>query len=565
MTAIIRRVLFYAALGLVAPAVRAEDVPAADEAPRPDARFYLATRTVPDYVERGTRGDALWSAVQSLYRARDYRLVWVTAGRASAEAEAVARIVERAEGEGLDGARYHLEPVSPRAVTAAFNGAPASEADAVQDVQLTYVFLKYAADLSGRFDPKAAGPFWLTRPPPRDLVPWLEQSLQSGRIVAAFAALSPAHAAYGDLKAALARYREIARRGGWAALPPRLALRRGSRGLQVAALRTRLAMEGDLPAPTASGPADTYGSALAEGVKRFEQRHGLVADGVLDAVTVAALNVPVEERIRQIELNLERWRWLPADLGRRYVMVNVPSFQLAAHEDGRPAVAMKVVTGKPDSPTPVFGDEMTTVVFSPYWNVPPTIAEDEIFPAVLRDSSYLLRNDLELVRGTQVVGPAALRRGGVQIRQRPGTRNSLGLVKLVFPNPFGVYLHGTPASALFARPSRAFSHGCVRVEKPFELARWVLGGMPQWTPSAIQAAMRSGRERQLALPEPIPVYITYLTVQASHDGTVFFWPDVYGHDAAQMPLMPAPSSLPPAPILAAVPPRPVLDPAATSN
>ena len=140
---------------------------------------------------------------------------------------------------------------------------------------------------------------------------------------------------------------------------------RAFRGLQVAALRTRLAMEGDLPAPTASGPADTYGSALAEGVKRFEQRHGLVADGVLDAVTVAALNVPVEERIRQIELNLERWRWLPADLGRRYVMVNVPSFQLAAHEDGRPAVAMKVVTGKPDSPTPVFGDEMTTVVFSP--------------------------------------------------------------------------------------------------------------------------------------------------------------------------------------------------------
>ena len=290
----------------------------------------------------------------------------MTAGRASAEAEAVARIVERAEGEGLDGARYRLEPVSPRAVTAAFNAAPASEADAVQDVQLTYVFLRYAADLSGRFDPKAAGPFWLTRPPPRDLVPWLEQSLQSGRIVAAFAALSPAHAAYGDLKAALARYREIAHRGGWAALPPRLALRRGSRGLQVAALRTRLAMEGDLPAPTASGPADTYDSALAEGVKRFEQRHGLVADGVLDAVTVAALNVPVEERIRQIELNLERWRWLPADLGRRYVMVNVPSFQLAAHEDGRPAVAMKVVTGKPDSPTPVFGDEMTTVVFSPY-------------------------------------------------------------------------------------------------------------------------------------------------------------------------------------------------------
>jgi murein L,D-transpeptidase YcbB/YkuD len=565
MSGIIRRVLFYAALGLVAPAARAGDATAADEAPRPDARFYLATRAVPDYVERGARGEALWSAVQSFYRARDYRLVWVTAGRVSAEAEAVARIVERAEDEGLDGARYRVEPIGPRAVTAAFNGAPASDADAVQDVQLTYVFLKYAADLTGRFDPKAAGPFWLVRPPPRDLAPWLEQSLQSGRIVASFAALSPPHAAYGAVKAALARYREVARKGGWAALPLRLALRRGSRGPQVAALRARLAVEGDLSSTTASGPTEAYDSSLAEGVKRFERRHGLVADGVLDAVTVAALNVPVEERIRQIELNLERWRWLPADLGRRYVMVNVPSFQLAAHEDGRPAVTMKVVTGKPDSPTPIFGDDMTTVVFSPYWNVPPTIAEDEIIPAVLRDPGYLQRNNLELVRGTRLVGAVALRRGDIQIRQRPGTRNSLGLVKLVFPNPFGVYLHGTPASALFARPSRAFSHGCVRVEKPFELARWVLGGLPQWTPSAIQAAMRSGRERPLALPEPIPVYITYQTVQASHDGTVFFWPDVYGHDAAQMPLMLAPSSLPPVPAIAAVPLQPVLDSAATSN
>ncbi len=565
MSGIIRRVLFYAAVGLIAPAARAGGVPAADDPPGPDARFYLATREVPDYVERGARADALWSAVQSFYRARDYHLVWVTAGRVSAEGEALARIVERAEGEGLDGTRYRLEQVGPRAVTAAFNGAPASDADAVQDVQLTYVFLKYAADLSGRFDPKAAGPFWLTRPPPRELAAWLEQSLRSGRIIAAFAALSPPHAAYGALKAALGRYREIARKGGWAALPP-LALRRGSRGPQVAALRTRLAVEGDLSSATATGLADAYDSSLAEGVKRFEQRHGLVADGVLDAVTVAALNVPVGDRIRQIELNLERWRWLPADLGRRYVMVNVPSFQLAAHEDGRPAVAMKVVTGKPDRPTPVFTDDMTTVVFSPYWNVPPTIAEDEIIPAVLRDPSYLLRNNLELVRGTQVVGPAALRRGDVQIRQRPGARNSLGLVKFVFPNPFGVYLHGTPAHALFARPSRSFSHGCVRVEKPFELARWVLGGMPQWTPSAIRAALRSGRERQLALPEPIPVYITYQTVQASGDGTVFFWPDVYGHDAAQMPLMPAPSPLPPVPTIAAAPVRPALDPAlATSN
>ena len=193
--------------------------------------------------------------------------------------------------------------------------------------------------------------------------------------------------------------------------------------------------------------------------------------------------MPVAARIRQIELNLERWRWLPADLGRRYVVVNVPSFQLTAYDGERAAVTMKVVTGKPDSPTPVLSDDMTTVVFSPYWNVPSTIAEDEIIPAVLRDPRYLGRHNLELVRGERLVGPAALRRGDVQIRQRPGTSNALGLVKFVFPNAFGVYLHDTPDDALFARPRRAFSHGCIRLEQPVALARWVLSDLPRWTPS----------------------------------------------------------------------------------
>ena len=523
----LRRVFLSAVLGLVALTAHAGDVPAASEDPGVDARFYLATREIPAYVDGDARGTAIWSAVQAFYRARDYRLAWSAAGRLSPEAQGVARIVARAEDEGVAGA---------------FARATAGETEDVQDVRLTYVFLRYAADLSGQFDPKTAGPFWMTRPQARDLAPWLEQALLARQTVAAFAALSPSHTAYGGLRTALARYREIARNGGWPSLPSRLALRRGSRSPQVALLRARLVAEGDLSSPiTAAAAANVYDAALVDAVKRFERRHGLAADGVLDAATLAALNVPVEERVRQIELNLERWRWLPADLGRRYLIVNVPSFQLAGYQDGRPSLAMKVVTGKPDSPTPVLSHDMTTLIFSPYWNVPPGIAEDEIIPAVLRDHGYLRRNNLELVRGTQVVGPAALLTGGVQIRQRPGTRNALGLVKFVFPNPFNVYLHDTPAGALFARPSRAFSHGCIRVEKPFELTRWVLGGLAGWTPRAIQAAMRSGRERPLALPEPIPVYVTYETVEVSGDGTVFFWPDVYGHDRAQMPLLPRPS------------------------
>ena len=522
------RVLFCTAVGLAAPS---------------DARFYLATRSMPDYVERDARGTALWGVVQSFYRARDYRLAWMDDGRRSAEAEAIARVVARAAEEGLDGGRYRID-LAPHAVAAAFNGAPASDADAVQDVQLTYIFLKYAADLTGRFDPKAAGPFWLTQPRSRDLSAWLEQCLQSQQALEAFAALSPSHPVYEGLKAALARYRRIERDGGWSVLPSRLALRRGRRDPVVALLRRRLAAEDDL-VTTLAATSVVYDARLADAVKRFQRRHGLAPNGALDGATVAELNVPVAARIRQIELNLERWRWLPADLGRRYVVVNVPSFQLTAYDGERAAVTMKVVTGKPDSPTPVLSDDMTTVVFSPYWNVPSTIAKDEIIPAVLRDPRYLGRHNLELVRGERLVGPAALRRGDVQIRQRPGTSNALGLVKFVFPNAFGVYLHGTPDDALFARPRRAFSHGCIRLEQPVALARWVLSDLPRWTPSAIAAAMRGGRERSLALPESIPVYLTYQTVGLGEDGAVFFWPDVYGHDRAQMPLLPAPTLDPP--------------------
>jgi murein L,D-transpeptidase YcbB/YkuD len=207
---------------------------------------------------------------------------------------------------------------------------------------------------------------------------------------------------------------------------------------------------------------------------------------------------------------------------------------------------MRVVTGKIENPTPIFNDDMTTVVFSPYWNVPPSIARNEILPALMRDSSYLYRNDMEVVRGSQVVSPWSIDwdGSGYTVRQRPGPRNALGQVKFVFPNNFDVYLHDTPADQLFASTTRSFSHGCVRLEKPFELAQWVLSGQSQWTPERIQAAMQAGREQHVALKSPIPVYLVYATAWVEPDGRVDFREDVYGHDAKQMKLLP-PSPAPP--------------------
>ncbi|MDP9324960.1 MAG: L,D-transpeptidase family protein, partial [Candidatus Dormibacteraeota bacterium] len=218
------------------------------------------------------------------------------------------------------------------------------------------------------------------------------------------------------------------------------------------------------------------------------------------------------------------------DPGERSILVNVPTFELHAYEQGREAVAMRVITGKGDSPTPVLGETIDEVVFSPHWNVPPNILEAEVMPKIRKDPGYLARNDMELVRGEA---------GEVSVRQRPGPRNSLGLVKFLFPNPFHIYLHDTPSDGLFARDGRAFSHGCVRLEKPEELARFVLRGS-DWDDAAIARAMRSGKEQFVALAHGIPVTIAYFTAWVDADGTVRFGPDLYRHDLAQQKLLPVP-------------------------
>jgi L,D-transpeptidase YcbB len=256
----------------------------------------------------------------------------------------------------------------------------------------------------------------------------------------------------------------------------------------------------------------------------------------------AARDASAADRVAQIELNLERWRWLPEELGDRYILVNVPTFQLRAIEQAKFSLAMRVVAGKADeTPTPIFSDEMTEVVFSPYWYVPTSILRKETIPAILRDPGYLDHNELEVVQGGQAVPASSIDWSDpdlrVQVRQRPGAKNSLGLVKFVFPNKFDVYLHDTPAHSLFSQVERDFSHGCVRVEKPVELAQWVLRDQPEWTPQKIEAAMHAGREQHVALKHGIPVYIVYATVWADEAGRLIFADDIYGHDTRQRALL----------------------------
>ena len=257
-----------------------------------------------------------------------------------------------------------------------------------------------------------------------------------------------------------------------------------------------------------------------------------------------ALSDPAMARAAgQIALNLERWRWMPDELGTRYIIVNIPSFHLEAHEGGQPALQMKVVVGKPENKTPVFSDKMTTTVFSPYWNVPDSIVEGETAPAAARDPQFLERNNIEILRlsksGTTTIDPSTVDWDNPEelktlaFRQKPGAKNALGHVKFLFPNPYDVYLHDTPADALFARQGRALSHGCVRVEQPEALAKWVLKDSPEWTEEKILEAMHAGEEQHVKLKQEIPVHIVYFTVWTDDAGAVRLVPDVYGYDAIQ--------------------------------
>ena len=275
-------------------------------------------------------------------------------------------------------------------------------------------------------------------------------------------------------------------------------------------------------------------------IKVFQEHHASPPTGKLDAATKAALKVPVEDRIQQVRLNLERWRWMPDDLGARHFMVNIPHYHLVARENGKPVKDIRVVVGKPGNNTPVFSGNMETVVFSPYWNIPDSIVEGETAPAMAKDPSYLARNNMEILRlgggGNRVVSPSEVNWDDpnelkqLAFRQRPGPNNALGHVKFLFPNEYNVYLHDTPADNLFARPGRAFSHGCIRVEEPEPLAQYVLREDPTWTPEKIRAAMHSGDEQHVKLKTQIPVHIVYFTAWVDDKGGLHFQPDIYGYD-----------------------------------
>jgi len=500
----------------------------------------LATR--PAFLRGDREGDRIWKSVRAFYEKRQFAPAWIDGRRPTGAFEELLDALRGAEREGLDPGAYGTQALVAHRQNATGKrfSRDAFPVDEIDDVEVwsTWAFMAYAADLAdGVTDFSKVSNTWGMRPKPVDPLALLNKALAEGDIAGTLAGAAPQHPEYEALRKALADYRRIATWGGWPALPQNIKLKEGVEHPAVPALRKRLALTHDFKG-NADDPSRVYDKALVDAVKLFQLRHGLAEDGVVAGGTLAAMNVPVARRIRQIELNMERWRWLPRDLGANHARVNIPEYRLDLWEDDRIAMTMRVVVGATDNKTPIFADQMTHIVFSPYWNVPPSIASEETLPAVENDPGYLERNNLEVV-GTSgnVLDPSMVdwsNPNSYRFRQKPGTSNSLGLVKFMFPNQHNVYLHDTPADALFARPVRALSHGCVRVEQPTKLARYLLRDRKEWDEDRIDAAMHAGRENHVKLAKPIPVYLLYMTARASHaDGAVHFRDDIYGYDAQQ--------------------------------
>ncbi len=467
--------------------------------------------------------------LQEVYARDDYLPLWHEAARIQ-----LAAAVADSVNDGLNPLDYPHEGPAPGPTL------PAA-ACAAQELKLTEGLLRLAYSLRfGRTDPRELSRTWNY---PRHLgeeqaADWLRETMRTGKLTAALNALRPDAVWYEKLRMAHAALLGQGSAPEWPQLGAGSSLRVGMVDPDVHQLRRRLAAASGKSLPQ-QAHADLYDAALEAQVRAFQATHGLLADGVVGAHTRAALNVPRAARIAQLRVNLERLRWIARELPARFLAVNIASFEAGLVEHGMLLWRARTIVGRPYRQTPVFRSTITTLEINPYWTVPPGILKHDVLPALQRDPGYLKAKGLQVIDAQgAVVDPATLdwmqfQHGSVPyvLRQPPGDDNSLGRIKFLFPNPYTVYLHDTPARDLFAQQSRVFSSGCIRIERPFELASLLLAGDPDWPPDKVQAALESGVRTPIRLREPVPILLLYLTAYVDTENGVSYREDVYKRDA----------------------------------
>jgi L,D-transpeptidase YcbB len=517
----------------------------------PDTQAWLRTA-----IQTGNLADLRWpdfsdytKLVQEFYESYGYALPWVRGMQPTPQAQQIIAVLFQADQKGLNTEDYDASRWADRLAKLRPATPQPSEADAARfDLALTVCIMRYISDLHiGKVNPKHFEFGFDIQAKKYNLPEFLKEDVVGAANVAnILVQVEPPYPGYRRTIQALDTYLELAKKYDGKPLPTvTKTVAPGDSYAGVPQLAVLLRLLGDLPA-NAEVQADSlvYQAPLVDAVRSFQNRHGRQPDGRIGAQTIADLNVPLTTRVRQMQLTLERWRWLPLSYNAAPIVVNIPEFRMRAYDESfRIGLTMNVVVGKAyDHSTPVFEDSMAYVVFRPYWNVPYSIAKAEMFSQIARDPNYLTKKGFEVVNARQepvTAGPVTsdvfeqLRAGKLFIRQLPGPKNSLGLVKFIFPNDYNVYMHDSPEQQLFSRTRRDFSHGCIRLERPADLAVWVLRNNPGWSAEKVHAAMTSGpNNQQVNLTHPVPVLIVYATVIIGLDGAVHFYDDIYGHDAA---------------------------------
>jgi murein L,D-transpeptidase YcbB/YkuD len=473
-------------------------------------------------------------SLRQLYGSNGYRPLWVSEEGPSINAISFRRCLENSEREGLNPSDYRLNEVKK------YWKARIPEHLAELELLLSDIYIDYATDMArGRVIPQVVDKDWFLPASEFDPVALLEQASADDAPCHALFQLRPRHPQFERLRKMLAKYRQIQADGGWPLIPDDGLIKVGMESDQIPLIRRRLIISGDYTGPMNDGKV--LDEELSEAVKRFQIHHGIYTDGMVGNETREAMSIPVEKRIAQIIVNMERWRWVPRNLGFRYVIVNAAGYELEIVEDQEPVLEMRVVVGKRERPTPVFTSDLQFVDINPVWNVPRTIAVEDILPKLQRDPGFVQREGIDVLSGwgknEKKVNPYSIdwsfyneKHLPFHFSQPPGPKNPLGRIRFLFPNTHDIYLHDTNHTELFANPERNFSSGCIRVERPLTLARYLLKDDSAWSLDKIVQQINSGQSLRIQLGRTLPVYVLYFTAWVDDDGAINFYQDAYGRD-----------------------------------
>jgi len=492
-----------------------------------DSAYYINYMNKDPFLKEHTD----WA--KNFYRERDFKLGWFKNNELVPQAKDMLDMISKAGEEGLDPKKYQFIDFNTLFANLESAKRDSAKFTAIQkeiDVALSSTYFVWASDYyRGVILPRNNEEIeWDVKKNKIKLHKALMTVLKERESKYSYESFSPLHPDYARLKSALAAYRQIQAAGGWPPVTANPKLKEGESAPVVAALKKRLGL---------STSDSTFNTETVNALKKFQSQQGMKPDGVLGTESAKLLNISIDQRIKQIILNMERWRWIPKSFEEDYLIVNIPEYRLRVYEKGKEKIAMNVIVGKTMNSTPIFSDKMENVVLAPYWNIPASIVRDELGPKIARDPGYLGRSNMELIdaKGNQV-SPSNINWGSVTrenwkyiLRKKPGPKNDLGDVKFIFPNTNDIYLHDTPHDELFSQSKRNFSHGCVRVERPLELAEYLLGPVG-WDMNKIQSTIAQGQEKHVKLKQVLPVYLVYFTAWADESGNVNFRDDIYGHD-----------------------------------